>query len=162
MRWADVNTKGKLYISCFVPLMIMVIGGIWLYFSSQSAIDSARAVSSERLVISAWSNQMRMDVIQIQQWLTDISATRGLDGLDDGRIGARPPDPLFFHRFDQGCFCVSRGRRSCFHLQIHLNEFQILSHYKRRQADLPVIVVIPAFFVQSRETWKEDSLTRNG
>jgi methyl-accepting chemotaxis protein len=27
---------------------------------------------------------MGKDVIQIQQWLTDISATRGLDGLDDG------------------------------------------------------------------------------
>jgi len=27
---------------------------------------------------------MEMQIIQIQQWLTDISATRGQDGLDDG------------------------------------------------------------------------------
>ncbi|QCO16402.1 methyl-accepting chemotaxis protein [Azospirillum brasilense] len=27
---------------------------------------------------------IRYDVAQVQQWLTDISATRGLDGLDDG------------------------------------------------------------------------------
>lgn len=29
-------------------------------------------------------NALKVDIIQIQQWLTDISATRGLDGLDDG------------------------------------------------------------------------------
>ena len=27
---------------------------------------------------------MKLDVVQVQQWLSDISATRGLDGLDDG------------------------------------------------------------------------------
>ena len=84
MRWVDVNTKAKLYISCLIPFVIMVVGGVWLFISSQSAIDSARTVGSERLVINAWSNQMRLDVVQIQQWLTDISATRGLDGLNDG------------------------------------------------------------------------------
>jgi len=28
--------------------------------------------------------QVKITVIQVQQFLTDISATRGLDGLDDG------------------------------------------------------------------------------
>ena len=28
--------------------------------------------------------EIRHDVVQTQQWLTDLSATRGLDGLDDG------------------------------------------------------------------------------
>ena len=28
--------------------------------------------------------RIKFDVVQVQQWLTDISATRGLDGLDDG------------------------------------------------------------------------------
>ena len=28
--------------------------------------------------------EIRIDIIQVQQWLTDISATRGLDGMDDG------------------------------------------------------------------------------
>ena len=30
------------------------------------------------------SQQVKLAVVQVQQWLTDISATRGLDGLDDG------------------------------------------------------------------------------
>jgi methyl-accepting chemotaxis protein len=28
--------------------------------------------------------RIKLDVVQVQQWLTDISATRGRDGLDDG------------------------------------------------------------------------------
>ena len=28
--------------------------------------------------------ELKFDVVQVQQWLTDISATRGLDGMDDG------------------------------------------------------------------------------
>ncbi len=27
---------------------------------------------------------IQLDIVQVQQWLTDISATRGMDGLDDG------------------------------------------------------------------------------
>ena len=30
------------------------------------------------------AQQLKLSVVQVQQWLTDISATRGLDGLNDG------------------------------------------------------------------------------
>ncbi len=30
------------------------------------------------------AHSLQLAVVQVQQWLTDISATRGLDGLDDG------------------------------------------------------------------------------
>jgi methyl-accepting chemotaxis protein len=30
------------------------------------------------------SKDLRFDVVQVQQWLTDVSATRGRDGMDDG------------------------------------------------------------------------------
>ena len=29
-------------------------------------------------------NELKFNIVQVQQWLTDISATRGLDGLNDG------------------------------------------------------------------------------
>ena len=28
--------------------------------------------------------EIKLNIVQVQQWLTDVSATRGLDGLDDG------------------------------------------------------------------------------
>jgi methyl-accepting chemotaxis protein len=35
------------------------------------------------------AKDFKFNIVQIQQWLTDISATRGLDGLDDGPEKAR-------------------------------------------------------------------------
>ena len=61
------------------------------YMIGQSADDAARAVmssnietldTSRKLALSA--SDVRLDVVQVQQWLTDISATRGQDGLNDG------------------------------------------------------------------------------
>jgi len=39
--------------------------------------------------------ELQMHVIQVQQWLTDISATRGLDGLNDGFDEAEKQAVLF-------------------------------------------------------------------
>ena len=32
--------------------------------------------------------EIKIEVVQVQQWLTDISATRGLPGFDDGFVEA--------------------------------------------------------------------------
>ncbi|MEO5374217.1 MAG: methyl-accepting chemotaxis protein [Alphaproteobacteria bacterium] len=44
----------------------------------------ARAVGGDYLHLVQDVNTIKYDVAQVQQWLSDISATRGLDGLDDG------------------------------------------------------------------------------
>ncbi|MGQ3048769.1 MAG: methyl-accepting chemotaxis protein [Niveispirillum sp.] len=44
--------------------------------ADMAAVQSLDLVSSARL--------LSINLVQIQQWLTDVSATRGLDGLDDG------------------------------------------------------------------------------
>jgi methyl-accepting chemotaxis protein len=48
----------------------------------ENARDTAETAAMMELV--AVHKQIQIDVIQVQQWLTDVSATRGLDGLDDG------------------------------------------------------------------------------
>jgi len=45
-------------------------------------VNVSSAMDRNELAVLAQS--MERDVVQVQQWLTDISATRGLDGLDDG------------------------------------------------------------------------------
>jgi methyl-accepting chemotaxis protein len=45
------------------------------------------ATAEELLLVSQRrqvANGMNLDVVQVQQWLTDISATRGFEGFDDG------------------------------------------------------------------------------
>ena len=64
-----------------VALIAIVIGTTLLSKSILSKVDTNREVSAKFAMLA---QTMKYDVIQVQQWLTDISATRGLDGLDDG------------------------------------------------------------------------------
>jgi methyl-accepting chemotaxis protein len=62
----------------------MGVMGVWTFQSSKSIFKDVEHLKSESVVFAGIAEQMGKDVIQIQQWLTDISATRGLDGLNDG------------------------------------------------------------------------------
>jgi methyl-accepting chemotaxis protein len=46
--------------------------------------EKAQLAKEESAVFAGIARQMKFDAIQIQQFLSDISATRGLDGLNDG------------------------------------------------------------------------------
>jgi len=46
--------------------------------------DSANVVAHEAIPLMVLIKDVQLDVVQVQQWITDISATRGLPGFDDG------------------------------------------------------------------------------
>ncbi|GAB6040044.1 methyl-accepting chemotaxis protein [Endothiovibrio diazotrophicus] len=46
--------------------------------------ESSQRVESSAIPILNRSHELKLAVVQVQQWLTDISATRGQDGLNDG------------------------------------------------------------------------------
>lgn len=48
------------------------------------ALDGAMMMSGPTVELTGVIKNVQIDVIQVQQWLTDISATRGQDGLNDG------------------------------------------------------------------------------
>lgn len=78
-----MSTLKKLAVGFFIPILFMVGFGAW-----QISLNSQFLLTLEKIKISVENmsivQQMDKDVVQVQQWLTDISATRGLDGLDDG------------------------------------------------------------------------------
>ncbi len=49
-----------------------------------NAANSAERVADRAVPLMVLVKEIKTDVVQVQQWLTDISATRGLDGLNDG------------------------------------------------------------------------------
>ncbi len=49
----------------------------------RAAKDASRTAGTE-IPLLIGIKEAKTDIIQVQQWLTDISATRGRDGLDDG------------------------------------------------------------------------------
>jgi methyl-accepting chemotaxis protein len=52
--------------------------------SNASKVTASLAYAEKTSELSLLVKDVRYDVVQVQQFLTDISATRGLDGLDDG------------------------------------------------------------------------------
>jgi methyl-accepting chemotaxis protein len=56
----------------------------------------ARDASTRVLALVRLLASIKLDIVQVQQYLQDVSATRGLDGLDDGPEKAR----FFAEKFD--------------------------------------------------------------
>jgi methyl-accepting chemotaxis protein len=76
---------GKKFLFGFGSIIILLIFalGVNLYILKGS-IASAKLVREESAYFAIKAKEMQLNVIQVQQWLTDISATRGAEGFDDG------------------------------------------------------------------------------
>ncbi len=82
LKNAKVRTK---LIAGFGTLILLAMIMAGANYISNSNIESSAATTQTVLYpILKTSSEMVRDVIQVQQWCTDISATRGLDGYDDG------------------------------------------------------------------------------
>lgn len=68
-----------LALSILIPLSIVVN---WVYGTRCTRLAERSRTVSMASALNA--KDMQQAVIQVQQWLTDVAATRGQDGLDDG------------------------------------------------------------------------------
>lgn len=85
-----ISLGNKIIISCTALLFILFSTiGITLFFlegqqqsllAMEESMEKAEKVESLVLDIK----EIELHIVQVQQWLTDISATRALDGLNDG------------------------------------------------------------------------------
>ncbi|MDH5489517.1 MAG: hypothetical protein OEX17_06245, partial [Rhodospirillaceae bacterium] len=80
--------------------LVMVLAIILIVFSGASGITlltlnkqtpklnstqvAANRVAELSIPLLTTIKDLKMDVVQVQQWISDISATRGMDGLNDG------------------------------------------------------------------------------
>ena len=67
-----------------ISLLLVILTSIWTYYLSSEVRDLAKLAEEEGVILANTAQQMDKDIIHIQQSLTDISATRGQDNLDDG------------------------------------------------------------------------------
>jgi methyl-accepting chemotaxis protein len=79
-----MSLKSKLGILCGVPLAGLALTVILTHFLGTTVRQQLSEIEDRHLVATETARQMQIAVIQVQQFLTDISATRGQDGLDDG------------------------------------------------------------------------------
>ncbi|MFC1588884.1 methyl-accepting chemotaxis protein [Pseudomonadota bacterium] len=74
----------KILISSSISLILVISTALWTHNLSEQVRDLATLAEQDGVILTNTAQQMDKDVIHIQQSFTGISATRGLDGLDDG------------------------------------------------------------------------------
>jgi len=75
--------KRLAYLSLLLTAVVIVESSV-LLTGNTAMVKQANTISEFDIPILIKANQLKLSVVQVQQWLTDISATRGLDGLNDG------------------------------------------------------------------------------
>ncbi len=67
-----------------VPVIFMAGIGAWSFQVSKQVSGDVTQARDESIVFALHAHDMEKEIIQVQQWLTDISATQAKDGLNDG------------------------------------------------------------------------------
>ncbi|MDP2804575.1 MAG: hypothetical protein Q8O24_01415, partial [Gallionellaceae bacterium] len=80
----NLKVGHRLLLGFSLPIAMFVLFGIWLQIAMTNIASLVTEAQSESVPFALVAKNMEKEVIQVQQWLTDISATRGQDGLDDG------------------------------------------------------------------------------
>lgn len=79
-----MKLKTKLLLLSAVPLTGLAVTVATFYFRARSIEAAVHQATTESAVYADLSRTMQLNVVQVQQFFSDVSATRALDGLDDG------------------------------------------------------------------------------
>lgn len=79
-----MKVSTKIILGFSVPILMFLAFGLWMQFVLVGVADHLQHVRNESVAFALTAKDMETNVTQVQQFLSDISATRALDGLDDG------------------------------------------------------------------------------
>lgn len=79
-----MTLRTKFALLTGIPLIGLAISIVASFLLAHNIQHDVTLAKDEALVFAEKAQQMQVDVVQVQQNLTDVSATRALDGLDDG------------------------------------------------------------------------------
>jgi len=79
-----MKIRTKLLLENGAIIAALAIISLLSYFELKQIDKQVKQVKDEYAVYTAIAKQMQLDVVQVQQWLSDISATRAAEGFDDG------------------------------------------------------------------------------
>jgi len=72
-----------LLLAVFLAVVVVIESGV-VIVNSQVISDQTSELNMHEFPLLNKAHELKLAVVQVQQWLTDISATRGRDGLNDG------------------------------------------------------------------------------
>ncbi len=82
--FADFPIGAKLMFNAMVPLVLFAVFAWLLQFDLKVIQADVGTEIRQQAEFALKAKDMQRNVVQVQQFLSDISATRALDGLDDG------------------------------------------------------------------------------
>ncbi len=85
----------RLQLIGLFPIVLLLIFSIWFFLGFKDIEKTVELDLKGAIDASYIQKQMQSDIIQVQQFLQDISATRGLGGLDQGLIEAQSHKDAF-------------------------------------------------------------------
>jgi len=80
----SISVRLRIIFGFSIPIILLIGFSVFLTRSLNTIHDNVIEVKDERIVYALLAKDLEQDITQIQQFLTDVSATRGKDGLDDG------------------------------------------------------------------------------
>jgi methyl-accepting chemotaxis protein len=80
-----MKLSGRLYVGFAVPLVILLAISTFTYRQVQDVEAKAVFTERESAVFAAVAEDMKLHVVSVQHWLTNLSATRAAEGYDNGR-----------------------------------------------------------------------------
>lgn len=98
MQNLTIKTIFRITIA-LIAVLVLCQSFFSLRQTSMVEAETSKLISSS-IPIQAKAKELQLNVVQVQQWLTDISATRGLDGLNDGFDEAEKHANLFRAEID--------------------------------------------------------------
>jgi len=82
----NIKISKKLYGSYFIMIMLYGMTTIYIYFNLTQLQTKSLHIQIESLPFTLTANRMLVNVKQVQQWFTDVSATHELSGLRDAEL----------------------------------------------------------------------------
>jgi len=99
MRYFSILQKFRLLVGIFFT--VALIGIVVDIVASNQVSDETSNIAELEIPLLVKSHDVQLAIVQVQQWLTDISATRSLNGLNDGFEKAEQQARLFYQLIDE-------------------------------------------------------------
>lgn len=79
-----MKLRTKLFLLNIVIIFLFIGNLGYLLSEMNNAANTSKELQEKDIQLTLFAAKLKLDTVQVQQWLTDISATRAAKGYDDG------------------------------------------------------------------------------
>lgn len=96
-----MSIKRRSIVSFGIIVFLLIFMGVFQQQNSKSQLEQIRLIEEESLQSTLLADELKLAVVQVQQYLTDISATRAQNNLNDGFEQAETYSGIFYENINQ-------------------------------------------------------------